>query len=98
MGMLLFDLVMLEKTVLPAVIYDSNSIREVEDSAMMKIMELYDAQPKQVFIAVDEEDMYSDSGALPEVLRDAVVLRLSPGHELFGWAWDQPGARACAGE
>lgn len=91
-GMFLFDIVMLEKTVLPAVIHDSHSIKQIEDPVMVKIMELYDAQPKQVFIAIDKGDTYSETGTMPEVLKESVVLRLSPGHELFGRAWNQPEA------
>lgn len=93
-GMFLFDLVSLMKTKLPAVIHDSNSIKQVQDSVMLRILEQYELLPegKQVFVAIDKGDTYDDSRVIPSVIDKAVVLRLSPGHELFGRAWNQPDA------
>lgn len=91
-GMFLFDLVSLRKTKLPAVIHDSNSIKQVQDSVMLKILELYAKLPegKQVFVAIDKGDTYDETGVIPPVIERAIRLRLSPGHELFGKAWNEP--------
>ena len=88
-GMFLFDVVTAEKTKLPAVVHDSMSIKQVEDPVMLKILELYRQSDKQFFIAIDKGESYTDENKIPEVIKDTIRLRLSPGHELFGRAWNE---------
>ena len=88
-GMFLFDLVTAEKTFLPAVIQDSMSVKQVEDPVMLKILELYRQSDKQFFVAVDKGESYTDENRIPDVIKETTRLRLSPGHELFGRAWNE---------
>ena len=87
-GMFLFDYVMLEQTYLPAFAHDTNTIKQVQDDVMVKLLELYATSEKQVFVAVDKAESFAD-GALPEVVELNTVLRLGPGHELFGRSWNE---------
>lgn len=86
--MFLFDLVMLEQTPLPAVAHDTHDIKQVEDSTMLNLLELYAQSGKQVFVAVDKESSFVGHD-VPRVLEDNAVLRLSAGHELFGRFWNR---------
>lgn len=88
-GMFLFDLVTAEKTLLPAVVQDSMSVKQVEDPVMLKILELYRQSDKQFFVAVDKGESYTDENRIPDVIKETTRLRLSPGHELFGRAWNE---------
>ena len=88
-GMFLFDVVTAEKTKLPAVVHDSMSVKQVEDPVMLKILELYRASDKQFFVAIDKGESYTDEKKIPDVIKDTIRLRLSPGHELFGRAWNE---------
>lgn len=88
-GMFLFDLVTAEKTKLPAVIHDSMSVKQVEDAVMLKILELYRPSEKQFFVAIDKGESYTDENKIPDVIRETIRLRLRPGHELFGKAWNE---------
>ncbi|MBR2681793.1 MAG: DUF2326 domain-containing protein [Atopobiaceae bacterium] len=87
-GMFLFDLVMLEQTPLPAIVHDTHDIKQVEDSTMLNLLELYAQSDKQVFVAVDKESSFAGHD-VPRVLEDNAVLRLSAGHELFGRSWNR---------
>lgn len=88
-GMFLFDLVTTEKTLLPAVVQDSMSVKQVEDPVMLKILELYRQSDKQFFVAVDKGESYTDENKIPDVIKETTRLRLFPGHELFGRAWNE---------
>ena len=57
----------------------------------MKLIDLYRAAGKQVFIALDKAESYAD-GEVPATVKDAVVLELSDGHELFGRSWAKKGS------
>ena len=88
-GMFLYDLVTTEKTLLPAVVHDSMSVKQVEDPVMLKILELYRASEKQFFVSIDKGESYTDENKIPDVIRETIRLRLRPGHELFGRAWNE---------
>lgn len=88
-GMFLFDLVTAEKTLLPAVVQDSMSVKQVEDPVMLKILELYRKSDKQFFVSIDKGESYTDENKIPDVIKETVRLKLSPGHELFGRAWNE---------
>ena len=89
-AMVLFDIVVLEQTPLPAVCHDTVSLKQIADEPMMKLIDLYRTAGKQVFIALDKAESYVD-GEVPQTIRDAVVLELSDGHELFGRSWAAKG-------
>lgn len=87
-GMFLLDYVLLEQTYLPAFAHDTNTIKQVQDDVMVKLLELYATSDKQVFIALDKAESFAD-GVLPTVVESNTVLRLGPGHELFGRSWNE---------
>ncbi len=43
---------------------------------MVKILELYNSQPKQAFLAVDHGDACSGGGTAPDALKKCGVLRI----------------------
>ncbi len=88
-GMMLFDYVSLSRTPLPALIEDSMTLKQIEDEAMIKLFELFNESEKQIFVAIDKAESYSDDNTVPAVFRDTTVLELSAGHELFGRAWNK---------
>ena len=65
------------------------SVKQVEDAVMSKILELYRASDKQFFVAIDKGESYTDEKKIPDVIKETIRLRLSPGHELFGRAWNE---------
>jgi len=87
-GLVIFDLVVLNNTKLPAVVHDTVILKHIEDETLEKLIELYNTSPKQVFIAFDRDTTYSKK--MQSILNDSKVLKLSPGgNELFGRAWNQ---------
>jgi hypothetical protein len=87
-GMLIFDLVILDKTPLPALIHDSFLYKNVEDQAVQEILKLYQTINKQIFISLDKIESYSDSAQ--SILKSNQVIYLSPnGNELFGKSWNK---------
>lgn len=87
-GLVIFDLVVLNNTKLPAVIHDTVILKHIEDDTLEKLIELYNKSPKQVFIAFDRDTTYSDK--MQTILNDSKVLKLSSGgNELFGRAWNE---------
>ena len=88
-GMFLFDLVTAENTLLPAVVQDSMSVKQVEDPVMLRILELYRRSSKQFFVAIDKGESYTDDNKIPEIIKETTRLKLLPGHELFGRAWNE---------
>ena len=88
-GMLLFDLLSLENTNLPAVIEDSMSLKQVEDQVILNIFELFNESKKQVFVTIDKGESYSVDQTIPEILEKTTVLELSAGHELYGRSWNK---------
>ena len=87
-GMLIYDLVILEETVLPILIHDSFLFKNIEDHAIEVILEDYKKVNKQIFISLDRIETYSESAQ--KILKDNEVIYLSPGgNELFGWSWNK---------
>lgn len=85
----LFDFTMLEKTSLPFFVQDSADLKQVEDDSFLKLIDLYATTSKQIFIAIDKTESYTTDGNLPKNIEDNIVLRLSKGHELFGFSWSK---------
>lgn len=87
-GLMVFDLAMLKMTALPVLAHDSLLLKQIEDGALEKILELYTQTPKQVFITLDKEGTYTERAQ--EIMKTTEVLRLYPGGgELFGWSWNE---------
>ena len=87
-GLVLFDLAVMELTKLPVIIHDSILLKQIEDFALEKILQLYSKTKKQVFIALDKGTSYTNGAQ--EILAENTVLTLEPGgSELFGRAWNE---------
>ena len=87
-GMVLYDISILELTCLPILIHDSVLLKQIEDVAIEKILEIYSNSEKQVFIALDKSSSYSRRSQ--EILNNKSVLELgTDGNELFGKSWSK---------
>lgn len=85
-GLVVYDLAVLGLTKLPVLVHDSVVLKQISDEAIEKIIELYASCGKQVIIALDKQDSYSEKAS--DLLREAAVLKLAgDGQELFGRSW-----------
>lgn len=85
-SLVVLDMSILELTDLPAIAHDSSIFKNIGDEPIDKIMELYMKSKKQIFIAFDKEQAYSQRTG--EILNDTAVLRLNEGGDgLFGYSW-----------
>lgn len=85
-GLIVFDLAVLTSTELPIVVHDSIVLKQIGDIAIEKILELYNNTSKQVIIALDKQESYTEIAS--KILYSNSVLQLSPnGDELFGRSW-----------
>lgn len=80
-----FDLAILKLTHLPILIHDSILFKNVEDKAIDKIIEQYSIFEKQIFIALDGINRFSDISQ--KILNDKCVLHLSETRKLFNYDW-----------
>ena len=86
-GLVVFDLSILTLTCLPALIHDSVLLKQIADDPLEKILELYQNSGKQVFIALDKVEYYSERAQ--EILQKSSIIHLSDyGNELFGRSWN----------
>lgn len=88
-GMFLFDIALLRQTPLKFAIHDSPGLKQVEDGHTIGMFNLYSQCEEQIFVAIDKVDKYTESGEVPDVIKENTVLELSRGHELFGIAWNR---------
>lgn len=87
-GMVLYDMSILKLTYLPILVHDSVLLKQIEDVAIEKILEMYQKEQKQIFIALDKVSSYSERSQ--EILNKNAVLRMgSGGNELFGRSWSK---------
>lgn len=87
-GLIVFDLTVLEMTKLPVLAHDSILLKQIEDAAVEKILELYLKSSKQIFITLDKDASYTDKAR--EILNQTEILHLAPGSEsLFGRSWNE---------
>ena len=85
--MIIYDLSILEKTGLPAIIHDSYILTDIGDAPVNTIVKQYLKSSKQIFIAFDKTQSYGEE--TDKALNDSGVLYLSDnGGELYGWSWD----------
>lgn len=85
-GLVVYDLAVLGLTKLPILVHDSVILKQISDDAIEKIIELYSNCGKQVIIALDKQDSYSEKTS--RLLYESAVLKLSGnGQELFGRSW-----------
>lgn len=82
-NLILFDLVILEKTNLPILIHDTILFKNISDENIKEILKLYIKQKKQIFISFDK--CSSQNIESQKILRKNTVLKLGKnGNELFG--------------
>lgn len=85
-AMELLDLTLLDLTALPVIACDSPALKQLSDAVLVNLLSVFAARTKQSFVAIDKAESLS-LGPLPPVVEEAVVIRLSDGHELFGRSW-----------
>ncbi len=87
-SMVIFDLAVLRLTPLPILIHDSVLLKQIEDFAVERILEIYQESKKQIFIAFDKIEAYTQKSQT--ILRESKVLELGPnGKELYGVSWNK---------
>lgn len=87
-GLLQFHLAVLELCNLPVLIEDSECFADIENKIVLKLMELFNQSQKQIFIALDKVNHYSEDLTIPSIIEKNIVMRLSKGNELFGKPWN----------
>lgn len=85
-GLVIFDLAILDLTKLPLLVHDSLVLKQISNGAIDKIIELYSLSGKQVIIAFDKQNSYSQKTY--NLLNSSAVLKLGiNGKQLFGKSW-----------
>lgn len=85
-GLVIFDISVLNLTNLPIIVHDSFILKQISDKAIEKILDLYIKSGKQVIIAFDKQDSYTER--TQKLLDESAILYLGPnGNELFGKSW-----------
>ena len=54
--MFLLDLSLLHLTALPAIAHDTVAIKQVQDDVVLRLLELYSRENKQIFLALDKAE------------------------------------------
>ena len=85
-GLIVFDLSILKLTKMPVLIHDSIMFKNIEDFSLEGILKLYSDFDKQIFIAFDKSESYSDE--VRKMLEEKTVLSIYSGDELYGVKWD----------
>lgn len=87
-GLIVFDLAILSLTCLPVIAHDSYLLKQIEDDAIEKLMEIYSSSSKQVFISIDKVSSYTLKAQ--KIMKETSILQLGPGKEaLFGLTWNE---------
>lgn len=90
-SLLVFDLSVLELTNLPFLIHDSVLLKQIADAPIEKILRLYQAAGKQIFISLDKASSYSKEA--DRILTECARIKLASGpHSLFGKSWGEKGS------
>lgn len=84
-NLIVFDLSMFELSPIPFIIHDSVLYKNIENTAISKIIEKYLGYERQTFIAIDEIDKYGEKTAL--ILRKNKVIQLSSSELLYSKDW-----------
>ena len=96
-GMLIYDISVLETSVLPALAHDSFLFKNISDSVITGILNLYKHFDKQIFIALDKQSSFG-----PEALEVGVEWLLHgkernkffpADHKMMEWLKDHPDVR-----
>lgn len=84
-NLITFDLSLLNLTCLPAIAHDLPLLKNIENPAMEKIIFLYAASKKQIFIAIDKIHSYDSKAA--SIVEKYGVIQLSKDKTLFIKNW-----------
>ena len=90
-NLIIYDLSILTKTALPAIIHDSFLLTDIGDTPTGAIVKQYikiAGIGKQVFIALDKTKSYGEETD-KDLNSNQVLYLCENGGELFGWSWDQ---------
>ena len=88
-NLVIFDLAILKKTILPFIIHDTLLLKNIDKRRMDAIMNLYSEEKnKQIFISFDELADFNIT--TQKIVEDNKVISLAPGgNELFGMSWNK---------
>lgn len=87
-GMLIYDISVLETSVLPALAHDSFLFKNISDSVITGILNLYKHFDKQIFIALDKQSSFGPEAQ--RILMSNKVIELGGNsHELYGKSWNK---------
>ena len=84
-SLITFDLAVLSLTKLPFLIHDSMLFKNIENISVENIINIYNTFKKQIFIAIDEVEKYSEE--TKKIIREKKVLELSDSKLLFIKDW-----------
>lgn len=84
-NLITFDLAILELTALPILIHDSMLFKNIENSSVENIIDIYNVFGKQIFISIDEIEKYSNE--TKKIIQSKKVLELSRTKLLFIKDW-----------
>ncbi len=85
-GMIIFDISVLRLTKLPILVHDTIIFKQTSDMAIERIFELYNKMDKQIIVAFDKQNSYTN--IVNEIVNENSILELKPnGGELFGYSW-----------
>lgn len=84
-NLIIFDISILKLTILPFIIHDSVLFKNIGNVPMAKIIEVYNSEIKQSFIAIDEVGKFTIE--CQEILNDKHVIKLSDESTLFIKDW-----------
>ncbi|KIL20597.1 MULTISPECIES: DUF2326 domain-containing protein [Bacillus] len=74
-NLIIFDLAILTLTKMPFIMHDSFLFKNIENEAVEHIIKFYNSISKQVFVAIDNTDMYNKE--TQKILEEKKVIQLS---------------------
>lgn len=87
-GLVLYDLAVLANSVLPAVVHDSFILKNISANITDGLIKIYNQSDKQIFIAFDRLETFSDE--TQKIIESRKVLVLADnGCELYGDCWNK---------
>ncbi|MCQ2791922.1 MAG: DUF2326 domain-containing protein [Bacilli bacterium] len=87
-GIIVFDISILGLTKLPFFIHDTPLFKQIEDDVIERILACYSNFDKQIFIAFDKQNSYSEN--VRNILDNKKVIKLGDGAQsLFGKIWSK---------
>ncbi len=84
-NLIIFDISILKITILPFIIHDSVMFKNIGNVPIAKIIEIYNGEKKQCFIAIDEVNKFTDE--CQSLLYAKKVINLSDKDTLFVKDW-----------